>query len=73
MVDIRPATPEDIPTVRMLVDALTREDTGQHAEAFDLEWVRREGEAACTRMIDDENRGVYVVEQDGTAVGYVSG
>ncbi|MBA2760235.1 MAG: GNAT family N-acetyltransferase [Chloroflexia bacterium] len=68
MVYLHRATLEDL-----IGDALTKEDAGKHAEAFNLDWIAQEGEAAYTRMLGDERHVVTLAEVDGRAVGYLSG
>lgn len=73
MVDLRRATVDDLAVVLDIGDALTKEDAGKHAEAFNLDWVVQEGAAAYTRMLGDERHTVTLAEVDGKAVGYLSG
>lgn len=73
MVYLRRATLEDLAVVLEIGDALTMEDAGKHAEAFNLDWIAQEGEAAYTRMLGDERHVVTLAEVDGRAVGYLSG
>lgn len=54
MVELRRATVDDLAVVLDIGDALTKEDAGKHAEAFNLDWVAQEGEAAYIRMLGDE-------------------
>lgn len=73
MVDLRRATLNDLAIVLEIGDALTKEDAGKHAEAFNLDWIAQEGEAAYTRMLGDERHVIALAELDGKAVGYLSG
>jgi len=73
MINLRQPGLDDIASIIQLADALTREDAGQYAEAFNLDWVVHEGEAAYIRLINDERHVISLAESDGTAVGYLSG
>ncbi len=73
MMELRRATLADLALVLEIGDELTKEDAGKHAEAFNLDWIAQEGEAAYTRMLEDERHVVTLAEVDGTAVGYLSG
>lgn len=73
MVYLRQAKVGDLAVVLEIGDALTKEDAGKHAEAFNLDWIAQEGEAAYTRMLGDERHVVTLAEVDGRAIGYLSG
>lgn len=73
MIEIRPATGDDVLAPVALADGLNREDAGQRDPCANVDWVRTEGEARLGRIVNAEDAACFVAVVAGEPIGFASG
>jgi GNAT superfamily N-acetyltransferase len=72
-IEIRQATPADLPTIVDLNYALFQEDAGQRDPSLNLEWARQHGHEYFAKLIAGANSVCFVAEVGSDVAGYLVG
>ncbi|NJO82462.1 MAG: GNAT family N-acetyltransferase [Blastochloris sp.] len=70
---IRHATPDDLPAVVALNDALFQEDSGQRDPLLNHDWAKTHGADYFSGLLKNPNYTILVAEHDATVIGYLAG
>jgi GNAT superfamily N-acetyltransferase len=72
MIEIRPATTDDLPGLIASSSGLFAEDGGTRDATMNVDWPAQHGAAAFTSTLADPARAVFVADLDGSVVGHLT-